>query len=699
MATEEFAVEVADADRRDVPASRFAPIAAGGDATSVEQYTEDRGLYDAIAASLLQSRSKRLNEGGGGGGGGDGDGDGEVRVPDRVPAGTPSSSSRKRKKRPCSGSSVAEPGQPSNSEPDPSFVCEICAVPRTKKVLFRIAGCGHACCGGCVTEHVASKLRDGVTRVDCPVSGCGGVLEPVCCSSMLPPEVFDRWGNALCEALISEAERFYCPFTDCSALLIDDGGAVVRESECPDCRRLFCAQCRVPWHAGLECQEFQGLDEGEKGREDTKIELAPLSSSRKPKRKRKPCGRSLVIEADQPSNSEPNPSFICEICVEPRMSSDPFRIKGCSHAYCNDCITRFVTSKLLDNVMQIECPVSGCVSNLEPEDCRSILPSEVFDRWDDALCDALILEGERFYCPFKDCSALLINDGGAVVRESECPNCRRLFCAQCRVPWHAGVECREFQELDEGERGRKDTKIELAPSSSSRKPKQNKKPDSGPLVIEADQPLNSEPDPSFICEICVEPRMNGDLFCIKNCSHAYCNDCITKFVTSKLHDNIMHIDCPVLGCGGVLEPEYCRSILPPEVFDRWGNALCEALILEAERFYCPFKDCSALLINDGGAVVRESECPNCRRLFCAQCKVPWHAGVECQELNEGEREREDIMLMKLAEKKHWRRCPKCRFFVQKKSGCAFVKCRCGVEFCYRCGAEAKLSHYCNNCRC
>ncbi|XP_039165776.1 E3 ubiquitin-protein ligase RNF144B-like [Eucalyptus grandis] len=155
----------------------------------------------------------------------------------------------------------------------------------------------------------------------------------------------------------------------------------------------------------------------------------------------------------------------------------------------------------------------------------------------------------------------------------------------------------------------------------------------------------------------------------------------------------MHIDCPVLGCGGVLEPEYCRSILPPEVFDRWGNALCEALILEAERFYCPFKDCSALLINDGGAVVRESECPNCRRLFCAQCKVPWHAGVECQELNEGEREREDIMLMKLAEKKHWRRCPKCRFFVQKKSGCAFVKCRCGVEFCYRCGAEAKLSHY------
>ncbi|KAL3747014.1 hypothetical protein ACJRO7_015886 [Eucalyptus globulus] len=95
-------------------------------------------------------------------------------------------------------------------------------------------------------------------------------------------------------------------------------------------------------------------------------------------------------------------------------------------------------------------------------------------------------------------------------------------------------------------------------------------------------------------------------------------------------------------------------ILPPEVFDRWGNAVCEALILEEDRFYCLFKDCSALLIKDrGGPPVRESECPNCRRLFCAQCR------------NEGEREREDIMLMKVAKSKRWNRCPKCSFTLRR----------------------------------
>ncbi|KAF8025931.1 hypothetical protein BT93_F2687 [Corymbia citriodora subsp. variegata] len=237
----------------------------------------------------------------------------------------------------------------------------------------------------------------------------------------------------------------------------------------------------------------------------------------------------------------------------------------------------------------------------------------------------------------------------------------------------------------------------IRPSSSRKR----KKPYGGSSVTEPGQASNSKPNPPFTCEICVETRMGGDLFRIKGCSHAYCSDCVAKYVVSKLQDNVTRIDCPVSGCGGVLEPEYCRSILPSEVFDRWGNALCEALILEAERFYCPYRDCSALLIHDGGDAVTDSECPNCRRLFCAQCKVPWHAGVECREfqgLKEGERAREDIMLMQLAKKQHWRRCPKCSFYVQKIDGCAFVRCRCGVEFCYRCGAQAKMSHYCAKCR-
>ncbi|GMN52918.1 hypothetical protein TIFTF001_022070 [Ficus carica] len=196
--------------------------------------------------------------------------------------------------------------------------------------------------------------------------------------------------------------------------------------------------------------------------------------------------------------------------------------------------------------------------------------------------------------------------------------------------------------------------------------------------FETGQSSNSKTDPSFVCEICVEPKSANESFSIKGCGHSYCTDCTAKYVAAKLQDNVTTITCPVSGCAGSLEPHHCQSIIPAEVFDRWGLALCEALFSGSERFYCPFKDCSVMLLDDGGEAVRQSECPSCYRMFCAQCKVPWHDGIGCEEfqkLNKDEREKEDIMLRNLAMSKSWKRCPNCKFYVERSAGCLYMKCR------------------------
>ncbi|XP_077230540.1 E3 ubiquitin-protein ligase RSL1-like [Tasmannia lanceolata] len=218
---------------------------------------------------------------------------------------------------------------------------------------------------------------------------------------------------------------------------------------------------------------------------------------------------------------------------------------------------------------------------------------------------------------------------------------------------------------------------------------------------ETGQSSNSHQEPIF-CPICMEPKSPNESFTINGCSHVFCSDCMSKYVASKIQDNTARIQCPDLRCNWVLEPEFCRSILPQEVFERWGNVLCESLIIGSMKFYCPYKDCSALLLDERGGrvVINESECPHCRRLFCAQCMVSWHSGIGCaefQKLGKDEREREDIMLMDLAKKNHWQRCPKCRFYVERSDGCLFMKCRCGFSFCYHCGAQLK-DHYCRNCK-
>ncbi|XP_052883427.1 uncharacterized protein LOC108465606 [Gossypium arboreum] len=102
------------------------------------------------------------------------------------------------------------------------------------------------------------------------------------------------------------------------------------------------------------------------------------------------------------------------------------------------------------------------------------------------------------------------------------------------------------------------------------------------------------------------------MFISNPCSHSFCNDCIGKYVKAKIHENIAMVKCPDVNCNAALEPQFCRSIV---------------------LFH---------------------------RLFCAQCRVAWHAGISCSEFrNLGKarlgRPREDIMVVELGKNMKWRR--------------------------------------------
>jgi E3 ubiquitin-protein ligase RNF144 len=207
-----------------------------------------------------------------------------------------------------------------------------------------------------------------------------------------------------------------------------------------------------------------------------------------------------------------------------------------------------------------------------------------------------------------------------------------------------------------------------APSSSSVQWKLMTKEESSSSII--------------ICEICAEPKKTEEMFNIQTCYHSFCSECVIKQVTTKIQDKISIVSCPGLNCKGLLELESCRSLLPKELIDKWYDSLCESLFVTVPKFYCPFKDCSAMLLdeNEGGEEedIRESECPFCHRLFCARCHVPWHPGIGCEEyqkLTLDERGSEDLLVRELANQKQWRRCPKCKFYVEKNEGCLHITCR------------------------
>lgn len=218
------------------------------------------------------------------------------------------------------------------------------------------------------------------------------------------------------------------------------------------------------------------------------------------------------------SNNEKKKSqipFCCAICFEPKPVSETFTlITGCSHTYCTACIKQYIASKIQENRSKITCPNPDCKNGfLKAEDCHSILPPEVFDRWCTVLCEALLFGSSAFYCPFEDCSAPLLteveeNSSSIIlqeIRQSECPHCWRLFCAHCKVPWHAGFSCEDFQQLESDERNQ------------------------GTLsILNMAKEMKWQRCPK--CKIIVD-KIDGCMFMKCRCGFAFCYRCGTQMIT------------------------------------------------------------------------------------------------------------------------------------------------------------------------
>ncbi|CDP20653.1 unnamed protein product [Coffea canephora] len=208
--------------------------------------------------------------------------------------------------------------------------------------------------------------------------------------------------------------------------------------------------------------------------------------------------------------------------------------------------------------------------------------------------------------------------------------------------------------------------------------------------------LPQENQPST-CEICIEPIISPtQLFKSPNndkCGpHPFCKDCMIRYIQAKLDDNVSKIACPALNCSQFLDPQACRTLVGPQLFVKWCDSLCESAVMGFPRSFCPNRNCSALIVNECGGTVKKATCPCCKRLFCFQCKLPWHAGFRCEESGEF-RDRNDRAFGVLVEQKNWMRCPQCQHFVELIEGCQIVKCRCLASFCYKCGRQV-YQHWC-----
>ncbi|KAI3470200.1 hypothetical protein Pfo_026863 [Paulownia fortunei] len=196
---------------------------------------------------------------------------------------------------------------------------------------------------------------------------------------------------------------------------------------------------------------------------------------------------------------------------------------------------------------------------------------------------------------------------------------------------------------------------------------------------------------TFTCEICLEPALSSQKFQHKNncCVHEFCIKCIASHIQAKVEENIATINCLELSCEQTLDPVECQPMIPPEIFIKWCDCLCNSAISGLKKCYCPYQRCSELVLNECDETVKRCSCPRCKRLFCYTCRVPWHAGYWCSE-SHLKRDLNETQFGFLLEQMKWTRCPGCGQPVERISGCRYVICRCGRSFCYNCGGSPHL---------
>ncbi|KAI3856104.1 hypothetical protein MKW92_042285 [Papaver armeniacum] len=203
----------------------------------------------------------------------------------------------------------------------------------------------------------------------------------------------------------------------------------------------------------------------------------------------------------------------------------------------------------------------------------------------------------------------------------------------------------------------------------------------------------------FTCEICVEPVPLNEKFRnmeASGCFHPYCTNCVAKYIETKvIQDNMSDIKCPNTNCSVLMDALSCRSILPRKVFEKWCRVLCEsAVLLDASkggfvhgRCFCPNRRCSELILNEcveTKSMVKRSDCPNCKEVFCFSCMVPWKENHHCRHQTgdiaiDIDMDRNDILFIETVKRKKWVRCPNCNLYIQRvlvgEGYCSRTYCR------------------------
>jgi len=169
------------------------------------------------------------------------------------------------------------------------------------------------------------------------------------------------------------------------------------------------------------------------------------------------------------------------------------------------------------------------------------------------------------------------------------------------------------------------------------------------------------------------------------CGTDVCGSCMAQYLEVQIQDSSRDLQCPGQ-CRRTLTDEEACLFVNSEEMKNWKRR--RVLRLNADLRACP--GCAHL--NQSSAAAPDMICERCNISFCFHHDLQ-HPGLSCRSYTSSS-------ILRSQPVQEWKTaltlarttiaCPSCSVRIQRNGGCSRITCRCGAEFCWKCGKSASL---------